>query len=312
MSPNYFAKILLFGEYGIIKDAMGLSIPYRNYSGALHLPEGALTESQRLSNAALGPFVDYLQGLAYNGEQKAQLDMPRLQRDLSEGLFFESSIPQGYGVGSSGALVAALYAEYAQQPLDLSQPIPANGISQLKEALGQMECYFHGKSSGIDPTICYLQLPLLIRSKDDLGTVDLPLTEAQGKGAIFLLNSGNPGETQPMVNIFMEKLKEEGFRKVMSGQFKKYNDACVQAFLLGDWDPLFTNLKGLSRVALEHFSPMIPSAFHALWQKGIDSNAYYLKLCGSGGGGYILGFTKDLDAAKAELAPHQLDVVLRF
>jgi mevalonate kinase len=57
---------------------------------------------------------------------------------------------------------------------------------------------------------------------------------------------------------------------------------------------------------------MIPSAFHALWQKGIDSNAYYLKLCGSGGGGYILGFTKDLDAAKAELAPHKLDVVLRF
>jgi mevalonate kinase len=57
---------------------------------------------------------------------------------------------------------------------------------------------------------------------------------------------------------------------------------------------------------------MIPSAFHSLWQKGIDSNAYYLKLCGSGGGGYILGFTKDLDEAKAALAPHKLDVVLRF
>lgn len=312
MRPNYFAKILLFGEYGIIKDAMGLSIPYRNYSGALHVPEGAVTVSQRLSNEALAPFVDYLQELDYQGELKAGLDMKRLQKDLSEGLFFESSIPQGYGVGSSGALVAALYAEYAKEPLDLSKELPAQGIAQLKEALGQMECYFHGKSSGIDPTICYLQLPLLIRSKEDLGTVDMPATEVEGKGAIFLLNSGNPGETQPMVNIFMEKLKEEGFRKVMSGQFKKYNDACVQAFLNGDWDPLFSNLKGLSRVALEHFSPMIPSAFHALWQNGIDSNAYYLKLCGSGGGGYILGFTKDLDAAKAELAPHKLDVVLRF
>jgi mevalonate kinase len=28
-----------------------------------------------------------------------------------------------------------------------------------------------------------------------------------------------------------------------------------------------------------------------------DTNAYYLKLCGSGGGGYILGFTKDYDKA---------------
>jgi mevalonate kinase len=157
-----------------------------------------------------------------------------------------------------------------------------------------------------------LQLPLLIKSKDDLGTVDMPAVVLEGKGAIFLLNSGNPGETQPMVNIFMEKLKEEGFRKMMSQQFKKYNDACVQAFLKSDWDPLFTNLKGLSRVALEHFSPMIPSAFHSLWQKGIDSNAYYLKLCGSGGGGYILGFTKDLDEARAALEPHKLDVVLRF
>jgi mevalonate kinase len=32
---------------------------------------------------------------------------------------------------------------------------------------------------------------------------------------------------------------------------------------------------------------MIPEQFHAIWQKGIDTNDYYLKLCGSGGGGYI-------------------------
>ena len=110
----------------------------------------------------------------------------------------------------------------------------------------------------------------------------------------------------------MEKLKEEGFRTVMSDQFKKYNDACVQAFLKGDWDPLFTNLKSLSRLALEHFTPMIPADFHSLWQKGIDNNTYYLKLCGSGGGGYILGFTKNLEKAQKELSPHSMEVVLRF
>ena len=88
MSPNYFAKILLFGEYGIIKDAMGLSIPYRSYSGALKLPEAALNESQRLSNQALIPFVEYLQELSYDGELKVNLDLRRLQRDLTEGLYF--------------------------------------------------------------------------------------------------------------------------------------------------------------------------------------------------------------------------------
>ena len=29
----YYSKILLFGEYGIIQDSMGLSIPYNDYNG---------------------------------------------------------------------------------------------------------------------------------------------------------------------------------------------------------------------------------------------------------------------------------------
>ena len=36
-SPLFFAKILLFGEYGIIKDSKGLSIPYNFFRGALKL-----------------------------------------------------------------------------------------------------------------------------------------------------------------------------------------------------------------------------------------------------------------------------------
>jgi len=57
---------------------------------------------------------------------------------------------------------------------------------------------------------------------------------------------------------------------------------------------------------------MIPSEFHALWKKGIDTNAYYLKLCGSGGGGYMLGFTKDLDVAQKALKGYRLEVVYHF
>jgi mevalonate kinase len=75
---------------------------------------------------------------------------------------------------------------------------------------------------------------------------------------------------------------------------------------------LLRELKKLSGLVLENFGPMIPSDFHNLWQKGIDTNAYYLKLCGSGGGGYILGFAPDLEQAQAELDPHRMDVVLRF
>ena len=57
---------------------------------------------------------------------------------------------------------------------------------------------------------------------------------------------------------------------------------------------------------------MIPEQFHNIWQQGIDSNDYYLKLCGSGGGGYILGFTENLEKAKISLKDYKLEIVYQF
>ena len=226
-------------------------------------------------------------------------------------MYFDSTIPQGFGVGSSGALVAAIYDKYSVFKIDSKENIAKDDIVQLKKVFAQMESYFHGKSSGIDPLICYLRLPILIKSKSDLGTVGIP-NQGDGEAAIFLLDSGQPGETQPMVNIFMEKMKQEGFRNMLKNQFKKYNDECIKSFLKGDTKPLFANLRELSGLILENFSPMIPSVFHKCWKQGLESNAYYLKLCGSGGGGFILGFTQDLEKAKSILKDQKLEVIYRF
>ena len=80
----------------------------------------------------------------------------------------------------------------------------------------------------------------------------------------------------------------------------------------GDVKSLFSNIKQLSHVVLDNFKPMIPKQFHKLWKEGIDTGAYYLKLCGSGGGGYILGFTEDIDKARTALKNHNLEVVYTF
>jgi mevalonate kinase len=154
-------------------------------------------------------------------------------------------------------------------------------------------------------------LPLLIKSKDELGSVALP-AETSGEGAVFLLNSGMPGETQPMVEIFMDKLKEEGFRSMLKNQFVKYNDACIKAFVEGDTKPLFSNLKKLSKLVLENFEPMIPQGFHDLWKEGLESEEYFLKLCGSGGGGFVMGFTRDYEKTSELLKDYQPEVVYRF
>lgn len=309
-NPLYYAKILLFGEYGIINDAKGLSIPFNYYQGAFKLDNNTNNFAQK-SNKSLARFLDHLKSLDASGTMLAHLDLNGLQADIEKGFYFDSTIPEGYGVGSSGALVAAIYDKYAINKIDSEQNITKQNILKLKQIFGQMESYFHGKSSGLDPLICYLKLPVLIDSKEDLGTVNIP-DSGNSKGAIFLLNSGQPGETQPMVNIFMDKMKNEGFRKVMKEQFTKYNDACIQAFLKGDTKPLFSNLKKLSHFVFENFTPMIPNSMKELWQKGIDTNAYYLKLCGSGGGGFVLGFTRDYDRASKMLNNYGPELIYRF
>jgi mevalonate kinase len=110
----------------------------------------------------------------------------------------------------------------------------------------------------------------------------------------------------------MENSKEEAFNNMLQKEFVHYTNACVDDFLKADVKSLFGNIKKLSKVVLDNFKPMIPNQFHQLWKQGIETNAYYLKLCGSGGGGYILGFTEDLEHAKQLLKNYQLEVVYNF
>ncbi|WP_333876668.1 mevalonate kinase family protein [Flavobacterium sp.] len=309
--PLFYSKILLFGEYGIIKDSKGLSIPYNFYNGALKVDENPSEEALK-SNTSLRRFVTYLQELQNNQPELVTFNMEALQADVARGMYFDSSIPQGYGVGSSGALVAAVYDKYANDKITVLENLTREKLLQLKNIFAQMESFFHGKSSGLDPLNSYLSIPILINSKDNIEATGIPSQSTTGKGAVFLLDSGIVGETAPMVQIFMENLKEEGFRKMLKNQFVKYTDACVENFLHGDMKSLFANTKQLSKVVLNHFKPMIPEQFHGVWQRGIETNDYYLKLCGSGGGGYILGFTEDLEKAKASLKDYKLEVVYQF
>jgi mevalonate kinase len=309
--PLFYSKILLFGEYGIIEDSKGLSIPYNFYNGALKVDENNSDEAVQ-SKASLKRFVTYLETLQNDQPNLVTFDLTALNKDTEAGMYFDSSIPQGYGVGSSGALVAAIYDKYAQNKITVLENLTREKLLQLKNIFSQMESFFHGKSSGLDPLNSYLSIPILINSKDNIEATGIPTQSLNGKGAVFLLDSGIVGETAPMVTIFMENLKDNGFRTMLKNQFVKYTDACVENFLGGDMKSLFENTKKLSKVVLSHFKPMIPEQFHGIWQKGIDTNDYYLKLCGSGGGGYILGFTQDLERAKASLKDYKLEVVYQF
>jgi mevalonate kinase len=308
--PLFYSKILLFGEYGIIKDSKGLSIPYNFYNGALIIPEEQTAKTQQ-SNKHLKDFCDYLNTLANNKSDLVHFDLIQMAQDLAQGMYFDSSIPQGYGVGSSGALVAAIYDRYAVNKITVLENLTREKLLTLKSIFAQMESFFHGKSSGLDPLNSYLSLPILINSQEHIEPAGIP-SQTNSGGAVFLLDSGMTGETAPMVQLFMEKMKHDGFRSMLKNEFVAYTDRCVEDFLKGDVGSLFGNIKRLSKVVLDHFQPMIPKQFLELWKHGIETNAYYLKLCGSGGGGYMLGFTQDIDHAKTVLKDYKLEVVYQF
>jgi len=305
--PLFYAKILLFGEYGIIKDSKGLAIPFNAYRGALKTSDN-LTGQAKKSNESLFRFYTYLSNLKTD---LVSFNLEDFKKDLEKGMYFDSSIPQGYGVGSSGALVASIYDNYAFDKITVLENLTRDKLLKLKEIFSVMESFFHGKSSGLDPLNSYLSLPILINSKENIEPAGIP-TQKEGKGAVFLLDSEQVGETEPMVNIFMNKMKNEGFRKMISDEFALHTDACIDDFLSGNVSSLFSNVKKLSKVVLKNFKPMIPDAFHKVWANGLKSNDYYLKLCGSGGGGYILGFTEDFEKAKKSLQDYKLELVYRF
>jgi mevalonate kinase len=311
----FYGKIILFGEYGIIFDSMALTIPFTHFHGELSFDNTYNRykytdyDFARNSNAQLESFSVYLKKLMDEGKLNVGFDFNKFIRDLDNGLYFESSIPQGFGLGSSGALVAALYNHYAAHKILGGRSVTKEETLELKKIFSTMESFFHGKSSGIDPLNSYIQFPLLIKSKTDIETVGIPRNKINGDSGIFLINSGKPSKTEPLVNLFLEKCNDPGYSKVITDEFIPLNNACIQNLISGEMDSFFEQLTKLSALQHEYFEPMIPASFLPIWKEGLDSDTFNLKLCGSGGGGYLLGFTKNLTQTQDYFHKKDMEIV---
>lgn len=298
---KFYSKVLLFGEYSVIQNSMALSIPYSLFEGRLTFRR----DNTSTIDPELKAFSLYLKQLIEADQLLFQFDITSFEFDISQGLYFDSTIPQGYGVGSSGALVAAIFDRYEQEAHSTLD------ISKLKKIFSQMESHFHGASSGVDPLISYLNSPILIKNKNDLGPVVIPKFP-KGKGGIFLLNTKRSRKTEPLVNLFLEKTTNERFNQICEEELIPITNLCIDNFLKADTESLLINFKQLSEFQLEHLSPMIPKLYRDLWAQGIKSEDFSLKLCGAGGGGFLMGITNDFQKTKNTLKGHELRLLLSF
>lgn len=273
LSESFPAKVLLLGEYTILNGSKALAIPYWPLSGAWSTAP-LESESALNSHSTLKSF------LAHNSD--SYLDQKRLREDISNGLWFDSSIPHGFGLGSSGALIAGLYHSYG---------LKKGVLSEDKMALAKLEDYFHGSSSGIDPLVSLVQNPLLIHNFNDVEIITSPLFL---KG-FFLLDTGKPRSTGPLVSIYQEKMKDPEFKRGCAEVLSREVNFAINCVLENDRKNLFHHLWLISKFQWEYFPEMIPTQMRGPWSKGLESGDYILKLCGAGGGGFVLGFSEKLE-----------------
>ena len=274
------AKLLLFGEHVLLLGAPALAIPVAGFGG--HWAMG--TQPDRHFNR--------MRQFAGNEALKSvdSLDTEQFLSDLEAGLYFDSNIPTGYGLGSSGALCAAIYERYVGAK---TTDLPA-----LKAIFAQMESFFHGNSSGIDPLTSYVGAPLLIQNKTEVQrAVSNPWNTDQP--CVFLLDSELPRRTGPLVEWFLAQSKQADFAQKLSEEYLPAHSNLLNAWLAADPELFWPNLRRVSRFQFEHFEPMIPANLRNFWAESLDNQDFTLKICGAGGGGFVLGFAKDAATAQA-------------
>lgn len=311
MERKFYAKILLFGEYSLMTGSMALTLPFTGQRGWLTFPEDATGQGGWLTfpeNSA-GGRVGRASGQArYSGQALRKfwrflsrpsallpfpeiLDLDRFAKDLDNGLYFESDIQSGYGMGSSGALTAAVYHRYARKPAADVKAGDAVQLQKLKDLFAAMEGHFHGQSSGIDPLTSYMELPLLVESPDSVRIVKVPASGQNEEGAFYLRDTGLQRKTSPLVSLFQEKYTDEHFKKIFHAEYVPLNNRCISAVLDGEGQQLETHMRQLSALQLRIFREMIPEHLIAEWKQGVKSGTHSMKLCGAGGGGYILVYS---------------------
>ncbi len=278
------AKILLFGEFTTINGGDALAMPLELFHG--QWKKGNDSKLQR----DLSQFFTFLKKL-----NSTFVETERLQKDLDSGWYFDSNIPEGYGVGSSGALIAATLKKYGDTAFLNALPLP-----ELKKIVAEIEGYFHGASSGTDPLVCYLKKTILIKGRGEIITLEnwkKPTTDYQ----LFLLDTNHPRKAEPLIQWFLKQNEKADFQQNILPQLLAVNKQAIDAFLLNDYENLWQVMSKMSQLQFDHLPGLIPDFLQEVWQQGLDSDLFKLKICGAGGGGFMIGMTRDWKALKNEV-----------
>ncbi|HEY4788078.1 MAG TPA: hypothetical protein VIH57_18615 [Bacteroidales bacterium] len=294
----YPAKILLFGEYSLLCGSKALAVPFRNYFGKWSKSEYCAEFTH-----VLVKFANYLEDAE---EVPFSMDIQKFRKDIASGLYFESSVPISYGVGSSGALCAAFYGNYVNNPIP--HDCPDNQLPDLKKHLSFLESYFHGSSSGMDPMVSYTNAALFFDGKGTIKRISMA-GEIWEKISVFLIDTKRHGNTGANIKLFNEMLHENYYAREIQTNYNKLVNRCIDDFMEHKATDFVSSVNKLSHKQQSLFEPMILSEYLKYFHIDGDTSKFALKLCGSGGGGFLLGFTSDLEYVNKQFTAEGLKVI---
>ena len=260
---------------------MGLATPVEQYNGVFRFGD-VKDRTIAESNKSLELLANYL---IYNEQLSGQYDTNAFLEGVEKGLYFDSNIPQGYGLGSSGALVAAVYHQYNKFKKK------SKTVSEVKNELALLESYYHGKSSGLDAIVCYLNKAVLVDKGEVKDAFELKKPEKPAI-KVFLINTRIPRSTAPFVTLFLEKCKNAKFMGTIEKSLVPATNIAIESLMKGKHAKLLSSVKLISQLQYDLLPEFIPNQFKEVWKDGLRNNEFHLKICGAGGGGFIIGFAR--------------------
>lgn len=268
-SHSYPAKLMLFGEYTALLGGHVLATPLlslqAHWAWGQRFPHPQMQQKFH-EVTKIYPFLHF--------------DHQKWENWIQNQGFLHSSVPVGYGLGSSGNLVAALFDGFftvkKEENLD---------FVTLKSILGYLESYFHGSSSGVDPLISYTGKTLLFTPDR---VAETPI-DPQLLDLFQTVDSGQRRNTEALVKDFKARLENPSFVDHME-TLADLNLRAIEALIAGDVTTLKSTFHEISQLQFNHLHHLITENLRSAWQKGLDTGEEMYKICGAGGGGYFIRF----------------------
>jgi mevalonate kinase len=261
-------KFILVGEHFVLYDIPALALPW---------PEGRVTLWEDALSSSAPEVVSQVWERALEHLQLPTLPVPSVR--------IESTLPQGCGLGSSAAFCVALVRLLAHKAgLTLS-------VEEVIETATVCEGLFHGRSSGVDPSIAATESILRVHMGHPHETIPWRLSEEVG----FVLAVGpEPRQTATAVARVRQFSEESPERfAVLLDKMKS---------LVAEVESLMTNTTSQEALAsAERLGELLTENHSALRETGVSSDsletmvtaaleagAWGAKLTGAGMGGSMI------------------------